>query len=382
MKAQIALIFFSIVSLIYILLNWLLLSRGLKAFNPGSSRTWFIVGYSILAFTFIAGQIIERGAPGYFGKLISQIGSVWLAVFFYSLLFVLVVDVVRLLNFWFDFIPNDWKTTFLSAKSLFILCLVIVFSLVSFGFFNAMNPITNKIDIRISKSSLSDKELKVVFVSDVHIGAVLGKNRLKGLIQRINAQDPDVVLFGGDLVDHNPYFLTHSDMGKEFLKLNARLGVFAVAGNHEFIGNVDVSIDYLSKFGVKYLRDTSIILNNELVLAGRDDIDKARFVGEPRKQLENILNTNDSLPIILIDHQPVDYDKAEKLGVDLMLSGHTHKGQLWPFGYVTAKIYKNDYGLMQKSTTHFYTSSGYGTWGPPVRIGNKPELVVFSIKGK
>ncbi len=93
-------------------------------------------------------------------------------------------------------------------------------------------------------------------------------------------------------------------------------------------------------------------------------------------------NKEENLPLILLDHQPVDYAKAEKYGVDLMLSGHTHKGQLWPFSYLTNAIYVNHFGLKHIGKSWFYTSSGFGTWGPPVRVGNRPELVVFKIKLK
>jgi len=91
------------------------------------------------------------------------------------------------------------------------------------------------------------------------------------------------------------------------------------------------------------------------------------------------LNSNANLPSILLDHQPVEYNTVAKHGIDLMLSGHTHKGQLWPLSFITNAVFENHYGLLKKGTSWFYTSSGYGTWGPPVRIGNQPELVVFNI---
>jgi predicted MPP superfamily phosphohydrolase len=126
-----------------------------------------------------------------------------------------------------------------------------------------------------------------------------------------------------------------------------------------------------------------INVQNVLLIAGRDDRDKARFDGKARKKMEEIIvNPNHQLPLILIDHQPVEYAQAEKMGVDLMVSGHTHKGQLWPFGFITRKIYENDFGLIQKGKTWFYTSSGYGTWGPPIRTGNRPEIVEIRVKLK
>jgi hypothetical protein len=206
---------------------------------------------------------------------------------------------------------------------------------------------------------------------------------MEDMIEKINQLNPDLVLFAGDLVDHNPLYVKADEMGKHFLKLTPRLGVYAVTGNHEYIGHPEISVEYLQQFGIKYLRDTIIDIGNNIVIAGRDDKDKVQFAGSPRKKLEQIIGEKqDEKFVILMDHQPVDYTEAEKRGVDLMVSGHTHKGQLWPFGYITSLVYENDYGLVKKGNTNYYTSSGYGTWGPPVRTGNRPEIVVFNVSFK
>jgi predicted MPP superfamily phosphohydrolase len=215
------------------------------------------------------------------------------------------------------------------------------------------------------------------------MGAMIGKKRISEMIDKINAQKPDIVLLAGDLVDHNPLFMKFEKIGPEFLRIKAPMGVYAVAGNHEFIGHADVSIDYLQQYGVQYIRDTLINVKDILQIAGRDDRERRQHDGAARKPIDEVMqNINPDMPLILMDHQPVEYKAAAKYGVDLMVSGHTHKGQLWPFGYITNAIFENDYGLMTKGNTHYYTSSGYGTWGPPVRTGNRPELVVITVKGK
>jgi predicted MPP superfamily phosphohydrolase len=153
------------------------------------------------------------------------------------------------------------------------------------------------------------------------------------MIAKINAQKPD-------LVDHNPLFVKAANIGPEFLKINAPLGMFAVAGNHEFIGHADVSINYLQNYGIQYVRDTVLIINDFIQVAGRDDRERRPHEGVARKPIETVLKTiNPQLPLILMDHQPVEYDAAASFKVDLMVSGHTHKGQLWPFGYITKLIF-------------------------------------------
>jgi len=327
------------------------------------------------------GQFLERMAPTLTGKVVTYLGSFWLVTLLYLFLMILCIDIIRLLDHGIHFIPASWKTTFLSGKWLFTGVSVITVLTVIAGHLNAISPRIQRINIHIDKPATSKKEIKIALVTDIHMGFIIGNHRVGKMIDRINALHPDMVLFGGDLVDHNPLPVIKDEMGTNFTRLNPPLGKFAITGNHEYIGHPEVSINYLSKFGITYLRDTLVNVDNLLLLAGRDDKDKQRFEGKPRKSLNQIMNgTHSDLPVILMDHQPVDYNSAEKTGVDLMVSGHTHKGQIWPFGYITSKVFELDWGLIQRGKTYFYVSSGYGTWGPPVRIGNRPEIVLFTLK--
>lgn len=383
MKQLIMIIFFAIVLLLYFGVSWFLYSRGVRALADTGFGKIFTWCFWILASSFIFGQILERGNPGFAAKLVTYVGSVWLALFLYLLLFVLVIDFVRVLNYYFHFIPQSLFSGVLSGKMLFVYVVLLSFVITIIGCFNAKNPIINDVNIIIEQKQSDKKELKVVLATDVHLGVLIGEKRVKRLVQQINNQEPDIVIFGGDLVDHNPVPVIKNDMGKFLKQIKAPYGVYAVTGNHEYIGKADISIQYLQKYGVKFIRDTILTINNTIQLAGREDREKIRFAGIARKELSQIMKyRNHNLPIILIDHQPVGYKDATEFGIDLMLSGHTHKGQLWPFNYITKLVFENDYGLSKKGNTFFYTSSGYGTWGPPVRIGNRPELVVFNISLK
>jgi uncharacterized protein len=263
---------------------------------------------------------------------------------------------------------------------LFIIGLGVALFITITGYFNAANPVVKNVRIETEKKIEGYDSIKVVLVTDIHMGAIIGNSRIKKMIGIINELKPDIVLFAGDLVDHNPLYVKAEDMGRHFLALDAPMGIYAVAGNHEFIGHAEISIEYLQKFGIQYIRDSLITLPNGLQIAGRDDRDKMRFDGNKRKELGEVLNGyNRERFIILMDHQPVEFDAVEKAGVDLMVSGHTHKGQVWPFGFITPLVYENDYGLLKKAGTFFYTSSGFGTWGPPVRTGNRPEIVEIII---
>ena len=380
MRQGAMIIIFSVFILLYGAVNWYVYSRGVKALEETNTTKIFTWIYWILTASFILGQFLERGNPGTFSRIISLSGSIWLAFFLYALLLVLAIDIVRLANHFFHFIPSG----VLSGKMLFIYGVTILLSITIYGYINAWNPRIKEVNISLNKKQSTADNLKVVFVSDVHLGVLLRNKKADQLLKDINAQNADLVLFGGDLVDHNPVPVVENDMGKYFQQINAPLGVYAITGNHEFIGHVEVSVNYFSEHGVTYLRDTIQTIAGIIQIVGRDDRSSAGYNSNGRrKTMEELLkDANPDLPLLLLDHQPVEYDFAKQLGVDLMMSGHTHKGQLWPLGYITKSMFENDYGLYEKEGTLFYTSSGYGTWGPPVRTGNRPELVVFNITFK
>ncbi len=381
MKSYQMLLFFLIVIAIYTGVNWFVFNRGSHALSGTGYQALFAWIYWLLAGSFVAGMVLERTNPGSFASAVSFVGSFWLAIFFYLLMSLLVIDLVRLFQYLTHLIPQEFLQYPLLPQRLFVLVAGAALFISLAGFINARIPAIRDISLDLSKGKDTTDSLKVVMVSDVHLGAIIGKKQAAGLVKRINAQQPDLVLIAGDLVDHNPDPVIMEDMGSIFETIQSTYGVYAIAGNHEFIGHAEKSISYFEKHGVKYLRDTLITIADKIQLAGRDDKDKPRFTGEARKPLQVILlNRKADLPLILMDHQPVEYQQAADAKVDLMLSGHTHKGQLWPLSYVTNAMFENHYGLYQKAGSWFYTSSGYGSWGPPVRVGHRPELVVFQLK--
>ncbi len=381
MKYWAFIIFFSVFFGTLLLGSWYVFNRGMQALPHGTMRTFFPWLFWGLTIAFIAGQFLERGEPYLASKIITFAGSFWLVTLCYLFMMVLFIDFIRLGNYFTGFIPTQWTESFLSGKNLFIGVSSIALVLVIAGHINALIPRIVYVDIPIDKPASSRKELKVALVTDIHMGFIVGNNRVKRLIRKINEQQPDLVLFGGDLVDHNHRPVIKWKMGQHFSQLNPPLGVFAVTGNHEYIGHAEVSIDYFSQFGIQYLRDTVQNIDNILLLGGREDKDKMRFTGEKRKSISTLMDGADKqLPILLLDHQPVELEQVSQAGVDLMMSGHTHHGQFWPFNLITNKLYELDWGYLKKGTTHYYVSSGFGTWGPPVRIGSRSEIVIFNLK--
>jgi predicted MPP superfamily phosphohydrolase len=217
--------------------------------------------------------------------------------------------------------------------------------------------------------------------SDIHMGTIIGPRRMTKLVEMINSQNPDIILFAGDIVDEDLAPVVRQNLGSALLGLKAPMGIFGITGNHEYIGGAEAAVKYLQDHGVIILRDSVVRVGDSFFLAGREDRDKPRFSGRPRLEVEELLkNTDKSFPVILLDHQPFNLEKAQAAGADLQLSGHTHHGQLWPLNYITSAIYEVSMGYLKKSDSHFYVSPGFGGWGPPVRIGNRPEIVKITIR--
>lgn len=377
MKTLMIITFFTVFFGIYTLGNWYLYNRGMQALPTGTLRSIFPWLFWGIAFTFIIGQFLERGMFTYFSQIVTYIGSFWLVFAWYAMLMIVAIDLIRVANHFLHFIPAN----FISGTVLFSVVGGIAFILVVAGAINAYIPKIKNVEITIDKPVESDSELKVVMVSDIHMGFIIGNNRTQRLINRLNTIDPDLILLVGDIVDHNPKPVIRKNLGKHFSQLNPQFGIYAVTGNHEYIGTPEVSIDYLSQYGINYVRDSVVVLPNGIAIIGRNDREGIRFDGKKRKRLNELtVNIDKTKPVFLMDHQPVEYGAVESEGIDLMVSGHTHKGQFWPFGYITRKVFELDYGYKKKGNTNFYVSSGYGTWGPPVRIASRSEIVVFNIK--
>jgi predicted MPP superfamily phosphohydrolase len=310
------------------------------------------------------------------------IGSFWLAAFLFLFFFAILIDLIRLVNLVVPVIPEMAKTVSFKRWIFWVVNGLILVLLIT-GFVNSLTPRIKKLDLVINKKVENISELKIAFASDIHLGTIIGPRRTNSIVNKINKLDPDLILLGGDIVDEDLAPVIRNNLGDSLKKLNAPLGVFGITGNHEYIGGAEEAVEYLEEHGIKMIRDSVIFLEHKLYIIGREDRDRPNFAGASRKKIEKLMeNINTSFPIIMLDHQPFELDKKEQLGIDLTLSGHTHHGQIWPLNYITSAIYEVSWGYKRKGNTHVYVSSGVGGWGPPVRIGNRPEILLIRIQFK
>lgn len=340
--------------------------------------------FLLIAFSYIWGRVIQAYLPANINRFIAYIGAYWLAAMFYAVLFLLLFEVLKSVNRFVHAIPDKIAKhpTFQMALSLLIL--VSVAGILSYGTWNAQNPRIQHYDLQIDKRASNLESLHVVMISDLHLGTINQNKMLNGLITRVNILKPDIIVFAGDTFDENVEVFVEQKMAIPLQSLKAPYGVYAALGNHEYISNhPEEAIHYLEDAGINVLRDETVEIAGSLNLVGRDDLNGSRFSGQKRADLITLLqDSNLQLPVIVLDHQPSHLEEPEQAEVDLQLSGHTHRGQLWPAEWITGRIFEKDWGLLEKGPFHLIVSDGYGTWGPPIRIGNHPEIVDLQIQFK
>ena len=257
--------------------------------------------------------------------------------------------------------------------------LVLAGTTLALGSFSARYAKVTDYSVTVEKP-LPQNSLKVVLISDIHIGAMVHKKQLARIVSRINALEGDMILIAGDIIDRNLTVYKDENLNEELRTLNAPMGVYAVMGNHDYFGgNSDELRKHLAAAGVRLLVDETVLADGVYVI-GRNDFSAGRR-GVIRKSLRELTeNLDPSLPLIVIDHQPMSLGEAEEAGADLQVSGHTHRGQIWPGPIFTRRIYEHDYGLYYRGKTAFVVTSGCGTWGPPIRIGTRAEIVCIELK--
>jgi predicted MPP superfamily phosphohydrolase len=236
---------------------------------------------------------------------------------------------------------------------------------------------TTEVTIPVRGLDSSLEGLTLVQLSDLHLGMIVGVGRLERIVERVRELNADLVVITGDLVDEDASGLDW--MIEPLRRLRSRHGVLAVTGNHEFYTGVSQVERLAAAASIRFLRNEGVTVADGLVVYGMDD-PQAAFWGGSRVALEDVVGPKArGSAAILLHHQPIGFERATSMGVDLMLSGHTHAGQLWPIPWISRLLYPWKHGHHVLGTSHMYVSAGVGTWGPPMRVGAPPEIVRITL---
>ena len=313
-------------------------------------------------------------------KIFTLISGYWFGVFIYLFLFLLAADLIVLLGRITAIIPGPLLTGMNFYKGIFaVLCTIIV---IGYGIFN-----TNKInlvsyDIKMNGKTL-DREMKIVLISDTHLGAVNSEKNLAGIVQGINNSKPDIVCIAGDFFNDDINNIQNpSGAMALFRSIETKYGVYACLGNHDGGKTFNEMLTFLEQCNIKHLNDESVIIDEKVILTGRIDSSPIGGIGGlKRKETDAVIAPlNTKMPVVVMDHSPSNIGQYGG-GVDLILCGHTHKGQLFPGNLITGAIFTVDYGHYQKDKTspHVVVTSGASTWGPPLRVCTNNEIAVIVL---
>jgi uncharacterized protein len=331
----------------------------------GLQNKWI---YGIAAGLLFYSYIIGRGIKNL--SYFRVIGSYWFAVLQYSILFLPIINIMA----WILIMAGLPKEIVILWTGLIVLGAFILLFIM--GTYNAYSPVIRTYSIAIPKQSNQRSKLRIAMASDMHFGHLSGLSHLRRLVKEVNELGPDIILLPGDIIDDDPVPFIEKKMGDVMKELTAPLGVYGVLGNHEYYGRaIPEFVKEMQRIGINILQDEVVTIDESFKLVGRKDKTDSK-----RKSIEKLLSDVDTtFPIIMMDHQPAEIKIAEKFGADVILSGHTHRGQMAPNHLVTKKIFDLDWGYQKFNQLHAIVSSGYGFWGPPIRIGSRSEIVLIEV---
>lgn len=292
-----------------------------------------------------------------------EIGNSWMVIMFYLLMAFLLLDIGRLVHL----VPATWLKDNAVTTTVLTGLMLTTFIAGNIHYHHKQRQ-----EINLTTDKPLEKPLKIVMLSDLHAGYHNRRAEVGRWVDMINAEHADLILIAGDLIDGRVRPLQEEGTVKELERLNAP--TMTCMGNHEYITGLEKALDLLDDTGIRILRDEVVSIGG-VTIAGRDDRSNHR-----RKSVADLLQgTSRDQYIILLDHQPYHLEEAEQNGVDLQLSGHTHRGQVWPLNWVTRAMYECDYGKYRRGNTDYYVSSGMGLWGGKFRIGTDSEYAVITV---
>jgi len=332
-------------------------------------------GVAVLSFFifFVAGESMPVGLA----TVIYRIGTSWLFILIFFFIILFAKDLIGFANRFLHFMPADAITRYTKDNWLGLAFMIgFIVMLMTCGYLKYRWKVRVDLPITTQKSLGDRSSLRVVAISDLHLGYGISDKELDGWVEMINKENPDLILIAGDIVDNSTKPLYAGHYTESLRKLKAPMGVYACMGNHEYISGAKECTEFITNAGIELLRDASVEIDSTLYIVGRDDRSNPS-----RKALVDLTsNLDKTKPIILLDHQPYHLEEAESAGVDLQISGHTHQGQVWPISMITKSMYEIDHGYKVKGNTNIFVSSGIGIWGGKFRIGTQSEYVVIDIK--
>jgi len=347
---------------------------------PNIPMFLFLLIFLVLMMLMILGFVRSLlPIPASMKHLLALISSYSMGVFVYLFLFMLLADIVLVICHLLKFFSMTAPVVrFVSGLTVMVLTVITVV----YGTYHAGQLKVVTYDVTVEDKAL-EKDWNIIMISDLHLGAVASEKRLENIIKEINNLNPDLVCIAGDFFDSDYKAIQNPQKAMEALKqLEAKYGIYVCLGNHDAGDTVLQMQQFLEQSNIQMLNDTYTIIENELVLVGRlDSSPIGGYVGQTRKNIDEVLTGIDtSLPIMVMDHNPANIGEYNE-ETDLIVSGHTHKGQIFPGSLITDAMYTVDHGYYRanEDSPQVIVTSGVGTWGLPIRVGTDSEIVQITL---
>lgn len=302
--------------------------------------------------------------PMMVSEVLYEVGNSSIFVMLYAVMLFLVLDLGRLMHI----VPREWL--YQSTKGS-IAVFVFMTSLFTYAYWNYLQKERQPIVLQTAKAI--ERPLKIVMMTDLHLGYHNRKAEIRKWIELINAEHPDLVLIGGDIIDGSIRAIEEQNMAEDFRRIKAP--IYACLGNHEYYSGEPRAQKFYHEAGIHLLKDEVVEVMGVNIIGRDDRTNKKRAsVADLYKQVKD-----KNKYTILLDHQPYHLEEAEKSGIDFQLSGHTHYGQVWPISWIEDAMYEKAYGPLTKGKTQYFVSSGIGIWGAKFRIGTHSEYLVATL---
>lgn len=361
-------------------------------FNWLRFKVPFAVVYLFMAPSPVIAFLLPKSAVAI---VIRRISTYWIGIMLYSLLYVVLFDLLRLIAK-----HTKLKNTLLFSRgSVISIGSVVVACAVAtclYGIFNARNIKVNEYSVTVNKSCGSDKHLKAVLVADLHMGYAIGVDHITNMVEKINQQDADIVIIAGDIFDNSYDGMDDPEGIKAQLRsIKSKYGVYAVYGNHDIDEKIlmgftfdwggkqlhnEKMTNFMKECNIKLINDESVLINDEFYLVGRRDTDKPGTEDGTRAEISELTKDLDKTkPIFVLSHEPDELQKTADAGADIDFSGHTHDGQLFPGNLTIGLFWENPCGMIKKDNMYSIVTSGVGVYGTFMRVGTDAEICSVDI---
>lgn len=383
----------------YILVNvyvvrWMIRWMGACShiFQSAVFRAVFIIFYILIASSLLTGFLINK--PEFLHRILKNTGNYFLGTFLYIILVIVVVDLVRLI------LKYVFHARFLEFRSTFVItgfvCMALIILISVYGILHVGTIKVTPYEVTVNKKVKDMDSLKIVLLADTHFGYSINCRHAQKMVEKINAQDPDIVCIAGDIFDNDYDAISDPEGVCNALKsIKSRYGVYACWGNHDldepilagftFGGKKKNQADprmeqLLRNANIHLLTDEAELIDDKFYVVGRNDSSRTHKLGGQRLSPVQLTKDLDlDKPVIFIDHQPKQLQETADAGADLDLCGHTHDGQIFPGNLFIHLFWENSFGYLKKDKMHNIVTSGVGVWGPDMRVGTNCEICPITV---